>query len=590
MTAPPLRSLVRRLADFVLWLALAWLDLLELVGYWRRVVCALPAALWRLAPVVWGVAHDLQEPRDALVEQVALLRYQVATCNRVLRPDPVDRFNLGLLAGWSRTWRKAHALAWTPQTILRWRREGLRLLARHGVQPRRRPARIGQLTRDLLRDMARKNRLWGAERLRGELVKLGLGVAKRTVQRHLRRDRPDGRPGGQGWRTFLANHAPSHWRWPGRLARLGEEVPARLRAAVVDSGEAEDAADGGEDAPDAGAARERGPARHRRRGWRSRRRRGEWARFVRAHGHEIWACDYFTVTTALFRRVTVFFLIHVGSRRVVHCAATYSPSATWTARQLRAALGKEAPPRFLIRDRDGKYGKRLFDRTARAGGVERVIRTPPRCPRANAFAERWVQSARREALDHFLFLDVAHVERVLREYVSSYYNRGRPHQGLGQRVPGQGSASSTRSRRPGSSPDPSSAGSTASTRARRSRADPSATPEPSRSSAPGVRDEVVARRYHGRTGAEHVSPVTSRTQASDAAVRSSRSLHRRSTRWRLCSPPTPRTLESSHDSGPCRPLGVGGSGPSPASPRTAAASSDDGGPLGVVGVCSEVAS
>jgi len=334
---------------------------------------------------------------------------------------------------------RPHAFAWTPQTILRWKREGIRLLARHGVQPRRRPARIGQLTRDLLRDMARKNRLWGAERVRGELLKLGLGVAKRTVQRYLRRDRPGGRPDGQGWWTFLGNHAPSHWRWPGRLRRLGEGVFARLRAAACGSSDAEgdddEIRDDDRDGDDGEPARKRG--RPRRGDWRSRRRRGEWARFVRAHGHETWACDYFTVTTATFRRVTVFFLIHVGSRRVVHTAATYSPSATWTARQLRAALRKAAPPRFLIRDRDGKFGKRLFDRAARAGGVERVIRTPPRCPRANSFAERFVQSARREALGHFLFLDVAHVERVLREYVASYYNSARPHQGLGQRVPGQ---------------------------------------------------------------------------------------------------------------------------------------------------------
>jgi len=72
-------------------------------------------------------------------------------------------------------------------------------------------------------------------------------------------------------------------------------------------------------------------------------------------------------------------------------------------------------------------------------------------------------------------------------------------------------------------------------------------PIPSRSSAPGVRDDVAAGRYHGRTGAEHVSPVTSRTPPRDAAVRSSRSLHRRSTRPRPGSPRSPRTLESSHD-------------------------------------------
>jgi putative transposase len=89
-------------------------------------------------------------------------------------------------------------------------------------------------------------------------------------------------------------------------------------------------------------------------------------------------------------------------------------------------------PRFLIRDRDEKFGS-TFDHVAEGAGA-RVIQTAVRAPNMNPVGERFVGSLRREALDHVLLLDDQHLENVARQYVR-YFNKARPHQGIGQRIP-----------------------------------------------------------------------------------------------------------------------------------------------------------
>ncbi len=158
-----------------------------------------------------------------------------------------------------------------------------------------------------------------------------------------------------------------------------------------------------------------------------------WRNFLAAHSREIWACDFFCVQTILFRTIYVFFIIHHASREVVHVRTTCHPTSEWTGRQVLEACGWDrAPPRFLIHDRDSRYGT-SFDLRLKALGT-RSVRTPFRSPQANAIAERWVRSVRTECLDHVLILNERQLRCVLVEYVA-YFNRWRPHRSLGQQAP-----------------------------------------------------------------------------------------------------------------------------------------------------------
>ena len=106
---------------------------------------------------------------------------------------------------------------------------------------------------------------------------------------------------------------------------------------------------------------------------------------------------------------------------------------TQQARNLAMALGEcTGRVQLLVRDRDAKFVA-SFDAVFAADGV-RVVKTPVRAPRANAYAERWVRSVRAECLDWTLIWNRRHLERVLRAYVN-HYNLGRPHRGIGLEVP-----------------------------------------------------------------------------------------------------------------------------------------------------------
>lgn len=161
-----------------------------------------------------------------------------------------------------------------------------------------------------------------------------------------------------------------------------------------------------------------------------------WRSFLREHAETVLACDFFTVDTVWLRRLYVLFFVSIGTRRVEYLACTSNPSAAWMAQQARNLLidlddrGKRV--RFLIHDRDTKFS-RAFDGIVQSEGIS-IIRTPVRAPNANAYAERWVGSVRRECLDRMLILGRRQLEHVLRVYVR-HFNQQRPHRALELRPP-----------------------------------------------------------------------------------------------------------------------------------------------------------
>jgi putative transposase len=159
-----------------------------------------------------------------------------------------------------------------------------------------------------------------------------------------------------------------------------------------------------------------------------------WTEFLRAQGRGVLACDFFTVETVFLKTFYVLFLhraLHEGSaRRRRH----ENPDSAWVAQQARnlAIVGRLEDTHILIRDRDAKFSG-PFDEVFRTERLA-VVKTPARAPRANAFAERWVGSVRRECLDHLLIFGRHHLLRVLGTY-AEHYNRARPHRGLDLAAP-----------------------------------------------------------------------------------------------------------------------------------------------------------
>jgi putative transposase len=248
---------------------------------------------FRPAPMVTALGRDLFRTHDELVVENVALRQQLIVAARKVKRTDFRPWERGLMVtNILPRWRDAVLLV-RPETVIRWHREGFRLLWKHRSKATTlREWRLAPDTIELIRRIAIDNRTWGAERIRGELLKLGIRVAKRTIQRHIRAVRPPG--DGQRWRTFLRNHT-------------------------------------------------------------------------------VWACDFLQVYDVWFRPVFAFFVIDVNTKRVVHVAVTREPGERWTAQQLRNATPFAAGPRFVIRDRDAKFGAD-FDRVAKGAGIRLMKR------------------------------------------------------------------------------------------------------------------------------------------------------------------------------------------------------------------------
>ena len=156
-----------------------------------------------------------------------------------------------------------------------------------------------------------------------------------------------------------------------------------------------------------------------------------WSTFLRNHARGIVACDFFVSVTATFRLLYVLVLIEHGSRRLLHLNMTQHPTAAWTLQQLREVIGCGDGYRYLLHDRDSIFARHL-DESVRALGLS-ALKSPPRCPKANAICERVIGTIRRECLDWLIPMSERHLRSMLKSWVE-HYNRGRPHSSLGPGV------------------------------------------------------------------------------------------------------------------------------------------------------------
>jgi putative transposase len=155
-----------------------------------------------------------------------------------------------------------------------------------------------------------------------------------------------------------------------------------------------------------------------------------WSRFLKTHWHSLYACDWFTIDTALAKRIYVFFMMRLSSRKIVQLGFTENPTKSVVHQQMQDFREKNPRQKVqLIHDN----GPELCAVDYRPYRIK-DIRTSIRAPNMNAFAERFVRSVRQEALDNFIIVSRRQARTIVREYVE-FYNHQRPHQGIGNDIP-----------------------------------------------------------------------------------------------------------------------------------------------------------
>ena len=166
-----------------------------------------------------------------------------------------------------------------------------------------------------------------------------------------------------------------------------------------------------------------------------------WREFLARHAEVFLCADMFQKEVWAFRGLTtafVFFVIHLQTRKVMLVRATLSPTNQWLKQQIRHVIWEceeqGIEPRFFLRDNDMLYPEDM-DTILKASGVD-TIKTPFQAPDANAHAERFVLSCKKECLNHLLIFGLNRLQHVVDCY-TSYYNEHRPHQGIGNKIPAE---------------------------------------------------------------------------------------------------------------------------------------------------------
>ncbi len=314
--------------------------------------------MFSIIAVLTGTMLRVFRTRRNLLLENLVLRQQLTVLKRK-RPRPriaaLDKlFWVFARRFWS-GWKQAIIVV-TPNTVVRWHRFGFALYWRVISRARRVTGRkrISKEVRDLILRMGIENPTWGAPRIHGELLMLGVDISERTISRWMRRAPRDPEP-AKRWLVFLRNH----------------------REAIA-------------------------------------------------------AMDFFTVPTITFGVLYCFFIIGHDRRRILYFHVTRHPTSLWVVQQLREAFPYETGPRFLIFDRDAKYGTEV---PAAIRSIKiKCVRASFESPWQDGVAERWVQSCRRDMLDHVIALNEAHLRRLLSDYVR-YYHEDRTHLGLRKETP-----------------------------------------------------------------------------------------------------------------------------------------------------------
>src|SRR6266446_1571280 len=306
--------------------------------------------MFRFILLCLGMLVRFFRVRQSLLLENLALRQQLAVLKRRRRSPCLSPFDKLFWVAVSRLWSgwKQALVVVTPETVIRWHRAGFRLYWKliSGVRTRVGRKPTPKEVRELIFRMVVENPTWGAPRIHGELLMLGLDVCERTISRWMRR-------------------AP-----------------------------------------------------------RDHERTKRWLAFLRNHREVVAAMAFFIVPTITFGVLYCFFIIGHDRRCILHFNVTKHPTSSWIIQQLREAFPFESSSRFLIFDRDRKYGLEV-PAAVRSLKIS-PVRTSFENPRQNGVAERWVESCRRDLLDHIIAVNQRRLKRLLSDYVR-YYLEGRTH-------------------------------------------------------------------------------------------------------------------------------------------------------------------